>query len=46
MFKITDETKAAIVEILRDKFALTQTDEEINVVIDEVIDTVKKQFGM
>ena len=35
MFKLTDETREAIVAILRDKFGLTQTDAEINAVIDE-----------
>ena len=46
MFNLTDDTRAAIVTILRDKFGLTQTDEEINAVIDEVVDAVKRQFGM
>ena len=46
MFNLTDDTRAAIVTILRDKFGLTQTDDEINAVIDEVIDAVKRQFGM
>ena len=46
MFNLTDETRSAIVDILRDKFGLTQTDEEINTVIDEVVDAVKRQFGM
>jgi hypothetical protein len=45
MFNLTDETRAAIVSILRDRFGLTQTDDEINTVIDEVVDAVKKQFG-
>ena len=45
MFKLTDETRTAIVSILRDRFGLTQTDDEINTVIDEVVDAVKKQFG-
>ena len=46
MFTLTDETRSAIVDILKEKFSLTQTDDEINVVIDEVVDTVKRQFGM
>ena len=46
MFNLTDETRSAIVSILRDKFGLTQTDDEINTVIDEVVDAVKRQFGM
>ena len=46
MFNLTDDTRAAIVTILRDKFGLTQTDDEINAVIDEVVDAVKRQFGM
>lgn len=45
MFNLTDETKSAIVSILRDKFGLTQTDDEINAVIDQIVDTVKAQFG-
>lgn len=46
MFKLTDETRTAIVTILKDKFGLTQSDDEINTVIDEIVDTVKRQFGM
>jgi hypothetical protein len=46
MFRLTDETRAAIVTILRDQFGLTQTDDEINATIDQIIDVVKKQFGM
>lgn len=46
MFKLTDETRTAIVAILKDKFGLTQSDDEINTVIDEIVDTVKRQFGM
>ena len=46
MFKLTDETRAAIVSILKDKFGLTQSDDEINAVIDEILETVKRQFGM
>ncbi len=46
MFELTQETKAAVTRILREKFDLLQeTDEEIGAVIDEVVDTVKKQFG-
>ena len=45
MFNLTDETRAAIVSILRDRFGLTQTDDEINAVIDEVVSAVKAQFG-
>ena len=45
MFNLTDETRSAIVSILRDKFGLTQTDDEINAVIDQIVDTVKSQFG-
>ena len=45
MFKLTDETRATIVTILNDKFGLTQSDDEINTVIDEIVDTVKRQFG-
>lgn len=46
MFELNEETRANIVEILRGKFDLTQTDDEISAVIDEVVDTVKRQFGM
>ena len=46
MFKLTDETRSAIVAILKDRFGLTLRDEDINNVIDEIIDVVKKQFGM
>ena len=45
MFNLTDETRNAIIAILRDKFGLTQTDDEINAVIDQIVDTVKAQFG-
>lgn len=45
MFNLTNETRAAIVSILRDRFGLTQTDDDINDVIDEVVDAVKRQFG-
>ena len=45
MFNLTDETRSAIIAILRDKFGLTQTDDEINAVIDQIVDTVKAQFG-
>jgi hypothetical protein len=46
MFNLSDETRAAIISIVRDKFGVTQTDDEINAVIDEIVDTVKRQFGM
>jgi hypothetical protein len=46
MFDLTDETRTAIVSILRERFPLDEyTDDKINAVIDEVVDTVKKQFG-
>ena len=45
MFNLTDETRSAIISILRDKLSVTQTDDEINAVIDEIVDTVKAQFG-
>ena len=46
MFELTEETRAAIIAILREKFDLSQPDDEISGVIDEVVDTVKRQFGM
>ena len=45
MFNLTDETRATIISILRDKFGLTQTDDEINAVIDDIVSAVKAQFG-
>jgi|688.fasta_scaffold398546_3 hypothetical protein len=45
MFNLTDETRSAIISILRDRFGLTQTDDEINTVIDEIVTAVKAQFG-
>jgi hypothetical protein len=46
MFNLSDQTREEIVAILRERFSLTQSDENINEVIDEVVDAVKKQFGM
>ena len=46
MFNLSDETRNDIVVILRERFGLTQEDETINSVIDEVVDRVKSQFGM
>lgn len=46
MFNLTDETRSAIITIVRERFDVTQTDDEINTVIDEIVDTVKRQFGM
>ena len=46
MFNLSDETRATIISILRDKFGITQSDDEINTVIDEIVDAVKRQFGM
>lgn len=45
MFELSEETRNAIVAILRDRFALDQDDAAINAVIDEVVSTVKAQFG-
>jgi len=46
MFNLSDETRSTIISILRDRFGITQTDDEINTVIDEIVDAVKRQFGM
>ena len=46
MFNLTDETRSTIITILRDRFGVTQTDDEINAVIDEIVSAVKRQFGM
>lgn len=46
MFNLSDETRNTIISILREKFGLTQSDDEINSVIDNIVDTVKSQFGM
>jgi hypothetical protein len=46
MFELNDETRDAIVTILRERFNLTkESNEDINAVIDEVVTTVKAQFG-
>lgn len=45
MFNLSDETRNAIIAIVRERFGVTQTDDEINAVIDEIVDTVKRQFG-
>lgn len=46
MFNLTDETRTTIIAMLRDRFGLTQTDDEINAVIDDIVNAVKAQFGM
>lgn len=46
MFNLTDETRNAIITIVRERLGTTLTDDEINTVIDEIVDTVKRQFGM
>ena len=46
MFKLTDETRSAIIDILKNRFGLTQRDEDISSVIDEIVAVVKAQFGM
>ena len=45
MFNLTDETRSAIILILRERLAAGKTDDELNAVIDEVLTTVKAQFG-
>jgi len=45
MFELTEETRAAIVEILKTRLDIKHTDEEINEVINQVVDSVKAQFG-
>jgi tellurite resistance protein len=46
MFNLTDETRTAIITILREQFPLDEyTDDKINAVIDEVVSAVKAQFG-
>jgi hypothetical protein len=46
MFDLTDETRTAIISILRERFPIDEyTDDKINSVIDEVVTTVKAQFG-
>jgi hypothetical protein len=45
MFELNEDTRAAIVEIIKTRLDVKHTDEEINEVINEVVDTVKSQFG-
>lgn len=45
MFELNEETRNNIVAILRERFDLSQSDEDISAVIDEVVSTVKAQFG-
>ena len=48
MFNLTEETREAIIAILRNRLGVTtetHSDADINTVIDEVVDTVKAQFG-
>ena len=49
MFNLSDETKAQIVELVRNHFNVTaeqHSDEDINEFIDKVVGVVKAQFGM
>lgn len=45
MFNLTDETRAAMILLLRERLAAGKTDDELNVVIDEMVALVKAQFG-
>jgi len=47
MFELTEETRVNIIELLRERLDLSdKTDDELNEIIDEVVNTVKRQFGM
>lgn len=47
MFNLTDETRTAIIAVLREQLVIDNvTDEELNSIIDEIVTVVKKQFGM
>ena len=46
MFNLTDETRSAIIDILRERLAVGKTDDELNAIIDEIVTVVKAQFGM
>jgi hypothetical protein len=47
MFNLTDETRTSIIAFLREKMELTPvdyTDDQLNDIIDQIVDIVKKQF--
>ena len=47
MFKITEETKTAAIEALREIFGkYGATDEELEKAFEDAVAIVKKQFGM
>lgn len=47
MFHLTEETRSNLIELLRERLPVDGlTEDELNEVIDAMIDTVKKQFGM
>lgn len=48
MFELTQETKDAIISYLRTASVVDPdvTDENLNVVIDNIVTIVKRQFGM
>ena len=47
MFQITEETRKACVDIIRDHLAVDHvSDEQLEDIIDEMIAVVKRQFGM
>lgn len=46
MFELTEETRNNVIAVLRSRLDLQgHTDEELNEIIDEVVGTVKAQFG-
>lgn len=45
MFNLTDETRSAIIAIIRERLVVGKTDDELNAVIDEIVTVVKAQFG-
>jgi|694.fasta_scaffold135753_3 hypothetical protein len=48
MFHLTEETRSNIIALLRENLNLSSdvSDEDLSVLVDSMIDVVKKQFGM
>ena len=46
MFELTEETRNSVIALLREKMEISHyTDDELNSIIDDVVNIVKKQFG-
>lgn len=47
MFELTEQTRIDVVAVMREKLPVEgMTDEELNQVLNEVVDVVKRQFGL